>query len=181
MAGIEKICELSGDYPAHLMYGYKHNHIQIDKKYRHLFNGKKATLVFYKPTQVIMSKSGSYSHFNEKRLEWDDSMVMHNNRLYKWVTNRKYPWMQWARYQRLTNEHQYCLIVDDPELQGRLQGHYMNWSFDKFAVIKKLTKLVGAGNLTVINKTDTEFDYPKCADDSGFTLTEIIDIASHKL
>lgn len=44
MAGIEKVCEYSGEYPGWLMYGYKHNHIQIMPKYRKEFRGAEHTL-----------------------------------------------------------------------------------------------------------------------------------------
>ena len=39
MAGIEKVCEFSGDYDGWLMYGYKHNRIQVNPEYRKLFKG----------------------------------------------------------------------------------------------------------------------------------------------
>lgn len=37
MAGIEKICELSGKYQGGRMYGWKHNHIQVCPEYRDYF------------------------------------------------------------------------------------------------------------------------------------------------
>ena len=39
MAGIEKVCEISGEHPGGDMYGYKHNHIQIMPEHRkHYYN-----------------------------------------------------------------------------------------------------------------------------------------------
>ena len=37
MAGIEKVCELSGDYPGYLMYKWKRRNIQVCPKYRDMF------------------------------------------------------------------------------------------------------------------------------------------------
>ena len=39
MAGIEKICEYSGEYVGYKMYDYKKNQLQILSKYRKLFRG----------------------------------------------------------------------------------------------------------------------------------------------
>jgi len=41
MAGIEKVCEYSGDYDGHNMYEYKRNRIQVNPEYRKLFKGLK--------------------------------------------------------------------------------------------------------------------------------------------
>lgn len=48
MAGIEKICEYSGDYEGGIMHQWKHNHIQICPKYRKLFKGKEAWIEIVK-------------------------------------------------------------------------------------------------------------------------------------
>ena len=39
MAGIEKVCEYSGNSEGHRMYNWKRNHIQVNPKYRKLFKG----------------------------------------------------------------------------------------------------------------------------------------------
>jgi hypothetical protein len=44
MAGIEKICEYSGDYPGGDMYAYKRNLIQVMPAHRPLFKGQAHTL-----------------------------------------------------------------------------------------------------------------------------------------
>jgi hypothetical protein len=44
MAGIEKVCEYSGEYPGSDMYLYKKNSLQIMPKYRKLFAGREHTL-----------------------------------------------------------------------------------------------------------------------------------------
>lgn len=53
MAGIEKMCELSGECGSYKMYGWKKCHIQVKPEYRKCFNGANHTLhVFKKPTRV---------------------------------------------------------------------------------------------------------------------------------
>ena len=47
MAGIEKVCEFSGDYPGCDMYGYKRNSIQVCPEYRKEFIGKEHTLYIW--------------------------------------------------------------------------------------------------------------------------------------
>lgn len=59
MAAIEKICELSGEYPGWKMYGYKRNHIQIMPKYRKRFRGVEATLHFFKSDLLLVDRYGS--------------------------------------------------------------------------------------------------------------------------
>lgn len=49
MAGIEKVCELCGDYLGWKMYELKRNHIQVCKKCRNEFAGKESTLILFKP------------------------------------------------------------------------------------------------------------------------------------
>ena len=44
MAGIEKICELSSDYPGGDMYAWKRNSIQVCPQYREQFKGRQHTL-----------------------------------------------------------------------------------------------------------------------------------------
>jgi hypothetical protein len=51
MAGIEKICEYSGDYPGCIMYKWKYNHIQVCTKYRDYFRGKSHCLYIFNGIQ----------------------------------------------------------------------------------------------------------------------------------
>lgn len=45
MAGIEKMCELSGEYCGWDMYAWKQNSIQVHPRFRPLFAGREYTLV----------------------------------------------------------------------------------------------------------------------------------------
>jgi hypothetical protein len=49
MAGIEKVCEYSGEYGYNNMYSYKRDSIQILPQYRPLFRGQEHYLIFMKP------------------------------------------------------------------------------------------------------------------------------------
>lgn len=59
MAGIEKVCELSGEYGGGEMYEWKKCHIQIKPEYRKHFKGANHTLhVFKKPKRVKCPEFG---------------------------------------------------------------------------------------------------------------------------
>lgn len=62
MAGIEKICEYSGEYPGWDMYTYKRNLIQIMPKYRKLFRGKPAVLFWFTVPDKDFTIQGRHGH-----------------------------------------------------------------------------------------------------------------------
>jgi hypothetical protein len=71
MAGIEKICEYSHEYPDGDMYAYKRNHIQVLPKYRPLFKGQPHTLYVklkwfkkgsWDPDEVCTGKVAEYEY-----------------------------------------------------------------------------------------------------------------------
>ena len=67
MAGIEKVCELSGDRLGSEMYIHKRNHIQVCPKYRKQFRGAWHTLY------ISMEKEGyeRLSHYFTRPKEKD--------------------------------------------------------------------------------------------------------------
>lgn len=140
MAAIEKICEYSGDYPGWLMYGYKHNHIQIMSKYRKDFRGKKAVLYIETSDNicgkylVTSNRSGLAYHLNEQE---------YKDRIYKFG-NKKYdlnaPFMRSWYPIRVQQEYWYALVV--PDMQGEVGGVYTNYSCDLSAVKRKLKRML---------------------------------------
>jgi hypothetical protein len=148
MPAIEKICELSGDYPSWEMYGYKQHHIQIMPEHRHRFRGIKAELVFTSIEGKICYRgpSGSlYSTFPCMMSLIDDFKCDVD----AWWADHQYYDDHFLRF-----EYQYELRVSDPELQGRVNGIYKNWSTDKSTVIRKLKRMVGKG-LVIRNECPT--------------------------
>jgi hypothetical protein len=125
MAGIEKICEFSGDYPGWLMYGYKRNHIQICPKYRKLFRGAKAYLQITKIEPQFVFKDGSYS----SDIEYFQEIGAKGT---------------------VKNEYYYTLVVEDPALAGQVNGLYANWTFDLRQTKKRLKRMLRCRDLKVV-------------------------------
>lgn len=140
MAGIEKICEYSGDYPGWLMYGYKFNHIQIMPEYRKLFRGKTAKLIFFKAKEenvlCLRSRFGCYKLFG-----LGDDYKRIGRKLYRWVKDPRKPDTEILKPVSEAPYYEYALIV--PDLPGQVRGIYMNWSYNKGAVLRKLKRLIG--------------------------------------
>lgn len=141
MAGIEKVCEFSGEYPGWEMKEYKHNLIQIMPKYRKLFKKKKAKLKF---TGVeYMTRMGKnhckfFSYGNEEQhKEYYKCLKMGLSKEDAAYVAFGRPW------HRPALEYNYSLITDDPDLQGQVKGVYANYTYNKGTVRRKLQRLVG--------------------------------------
>jgi hypothetical protein len=129
MAGIEKICEYSGDYPGGKMYGYKRNHIQICPKYRPLFRGANAHVEIVKVEKQFVFKSGGYTD----------------------VSNAVDFGMTGGR---IMNEYTFRLVVQDPILAGDVGGVYLNWTFNLRQTLKRLKRMLRCRNLKVVYKLE---------------------------
>jgi hypothetical protein len=131
MAGIEKICEYSGDYPGYKMYGYKRNHIQICPKYRKLFRGANARMEIIKVENQFVFKSGGYTDVSDAV-----EMRMTGGRVMK--------------------EYTFRLVVEDPILSGEVGGVYVNWTFNLRQTVKRLKRMLRCRNLRIIYKLGDE-------------------------
>lgn len=150
MAGIEKICELSGEYPAHLMYGYKENHIQIMPKLRKKFRGANHILYVFKPRRFVKAKNKSTRFYTYTSLENLRKEMSHYEPPFKdsseyfdyteFFCNYKSRWIE---------EHTYMLKVMSPELQGSVGGEYVNESFRIKTAKRKLKRMLRCQTLNV--------------------------------
>lgn len=129
MAGIEKICEFSDEYPGGDMYSYKRNHIQIMPEYRKLFRNAEAYLEITKVEKRILFKTGGSMNYDPE----DD-----------WLTN-----VIKNIKAKVVNEYTYILVVKDTALQGRVNGEYLNWTFDLKDTVKRLKRMLRCRNLKV--------------------------------
>ncbi len=138
MAGIEKVCEYSGEYPSWLMYGYKRNHIQIMPKYRPEFRGKDHTLYIFQP-EIILSGKYSYSTWDEWAAEDMDN----------WIPPFTSP-KEYAKYfgKRLINSYDFILHV--PDMQGEVKGLYVNSTQDISATKRRLKRMLRCRKLNII-------------------------------
>jgi hypothetical protein len=138
MAGIEKICEYSGDYEGGVMYGYKHNQLQIMPKYRKLFRGAEHTLYIQFNRLNWMYKRGGYT-------EYDPVLDDEEYRFYM--------------KGRIVPEYNYKLVVTDENLLGQVNGEYLNHTNHLPTVKRKLKRLLRCRELNIVFVEDLKDDY----------------------
>lgn len=150
MAGIEKVCEYSGEYPGRLMYGYKRNHIQVVPKYRKDFRGKFHILYIEKnPAQLQMFYRGNrnvYSSFDT--LDQQNYTMVYNGSLY---CNRT------CRSVRLVKEYTYMLYV--PSMLGRVEGCYINYTTELGSLKRRLKRMLRCKKLNIVYVNDVDEVY----------------------
>jgi len=140
MAAIEKICELSGEYHGWRMYRYKHNQLQILPKYRHLF--RNADYVLEIEPCNLKWKDGDCS-WDYDPTEWTE---------YEPPFINETEFIKWRKSEQkcqLVKEFKYTLIVDDPKLQGDVNGKYVNWTIDLPTTLRKLKRVLRCKNLNI--------------------------------
>lgn len=172
MAGIEKVCEFSGEYPGWEMYGYKRNHIQIMPKYRKEFRGHEAVLYVFEREWIVdlnpghMSENFSCVNPNPTEEDWDSGKAYRDYRIENgekvcyqvfFENVQQYKEALKKRGHRLKLEYDYVLYV--PSLPGEVDGIYLNWSTDMSSVIRRMKRLVGTRNLTVKYKDGNCHDF----------------------
>lgn len=173
MAACEKVCEFSGEYPGHEMYNFKRNHIQIMPKFRKEFRGHKATLhIFEEGLQEVHKWYKSDAQLdsinpNPTDADWDTGAAFRIARLMPW--GKKEVWSVFFENMQeykeaLKNEHcrllmEYAYILEVPTVPGQTKGMYLNFSTDLTAVKRRLGRLVGKKNLTIIKHTCTMSEF----------------------
>lgn len=145
MAGIEKVCEFSGDYPSGHMYGYKRNHIQIMPQYRKEFRGKQAILYI----QTDESFSGKYVISYRKygyhltTSEYKDRIISISGKQYDTFADGYGAWHPIT----VAKEFWYALVV--PDLPGTVDGIYSNYSCKISTVKRKLKRMLRCKTLEI--------------------------------
>lgn len=162
MAGVEKVCEFSGEYPGYEMYKYKRNHIQVMPHYRKEFRGHEAVLYVFKKGWVVDLNPGHMScklsciNPNPTEADWEsgkayrdyeyvNGALVHYQTFFENIQQYKYALKK--RGHALKMEYEYVLHV--PSVPGEVDGIYMNWSTDMSSVLRRMKRLVGTRNLTV--------------------------------
>lgn len=154
MAGIEKICEFSGEYPGWLMYGYKRNHIQIMPSHRKEFAHKEHTLYIQKKTRLYqVFRFGGYTDAISDGFPQYSAFKRHGH---WWRHNFRtgIDYMVNVKWQ-----HEYCLHV--PNNQGNVDGLYYNHTFDLSSVKRRMKRMLKCKKLNIVYVDDiykdTEF------------------------
>lgn len=136
MAAIEKICEFSGDYESSLMYKNKRNHIQVLKRHRHNFKGAEHTLHIFKESKYWMTKNNvAYWSYTATEMEYYIPPFTNEKEFIKYYSK--------LHQAKLVDEYIVVLEVSDPRLVGRVNGRYMNWTFDISATKRRLKRMIG--------------------------------------
>lgn len=166
MAGIEKVCEYSGDYPSPgwSMYGYKRNHIQVMPKYRKLFRGATGVLEITEVEYIAEFKFGGYFTVDQRYVDGENEDLKEfglTHLLKQGDLTLKKLIKQWDDYffnrnTKLKKLYTFCLNVADLHLQGEVEGKYYNHTTDLPATIKRLKRLLRCRNLKVINNVGKE-------------------------
>ena len=125
MAGIEKVCELSGEYASSDMYWYKHNQLQILPEYRKNFRGDKGTLFVIKTDDVLLDKVGGST------MSYSEALPSYGN---------------W----RVVPTYMYFYVTKNKALFGNVKGIYNNTTNDLPTVLRKIKRLTRDYNLKVI-------------------------------
>lgn len=176
MAAIEKVCEFSNEYPGGEMWNFKRNHIQIMPKYRKLFRGHKATLHIFEDGLKEVYKSGGYSDAemqcinpNPTEENWDNNECFLYGKRTPWGKREQWgmffdnveEYKQALKLQNMRLLMQYAYILEVPDLPGEVNGLYSNYSFDLTAVKRRLARMVGKKNLTIIKHSCTMSEFYK--------------------
>ncbi len=138
MAAIEKICEFgSEEYLGYQMRDHKKNLIQVNPSARRNFKNKKATLIIH-----AIEWRAVYKQRGE--IQWSGSPS--EDDYYSSTFNWYVP------------EYTYSLNFDQDELQGIVEGKYLNYTYDLGTTIRKLKRLVGGNKYLTIKKEITTKD-----------------------
>jgi len=164
MAAIEKVCEFSGDYPGHLMYGYKRASIQVCPQYRKEFANQRHVLIVFKPELQYASRGRWPLIYDANRVD----EVKHITG-YGLCIDPGYGRFWIPVYK--SNEFFYMLYM--PDVPGQVEGKYVNWSRKLGNVRRRLKRLLKAPKLNVFRPNLTWDEYSNLGqEDKQFLLTE---------
>ena len=145
MAGLEKVCEYSGEHASWAMYGYRRNQLQIMPRYRKLFRGAKAKL-YVKRDDLHWVSRWSRIHVGDPLEHIKGRYVINGPLTKKKISGylRDYHGQGYLAY-----TYDYTLVVDDPVLAGEVDGRYSGYSHDLTTVKRKLRRLLRCKSLEV--------------------------------
>lgn len=142
MAGIEKICEISGEYGSHDMYGYKRDLIQVMPLHRKKFAKAKHMIHIFKPRPYFQYK-GAFS-----RYEINENLMHHYEPPFD---NMKDLIDYKIKYEnvRLVHDYDYVLCVEEKDLFGNVNGRYVNNTLNIGTMKRKMKRLLKCKKLNI--------------------------------
>jgi hypothetical protein len=142
MAGAEKICELTGEFPGGEMYRFKRHQLQIMPNCRTLFRGDGDTIYVQKDGLYWEYKWGGWSEYNIDEMNHYDSPFKDEAEFvgYKRVVENL----------RLVKCYQYAYVTNNPDLKGNVNGIYINYTYDVSSVKRRMKRLLRCRNLNIV-------------------------------
>lgn len=146
MAAIEKVCECSSDdcsYHGGDMWGFKHNHLQINPECRGKYFGKTAKIFYLNPQFLNSDKYYAYSQWGSSYgTLYKSEDVIYDGKLYnesQYVMKRK-PYKQYFLTPvRKVFKHEVMVIVGDEVFYNDV------WDMHKFKL--NMQKMFGVNNV----------------------------------
>jgi hypothetical protein len=149
MAGIEKVCELSGEPCGYRMYDWKRNHIQVNTLLRKKFRGAKAVLHIYESKRKIEApRTGWHTevdgdqYFKEVTLGYWYGLDVPFEKALKLHLERVGG--------RIVYETTYMLKVEDKHLQGQVEGEYIGYTYNVGDLKKRLIRMLRCRELKTV-------------------------------
>jgi hypothetical protein len=152
MAGIEKLCEFSGNACGCDMYTWKRDHIQVIPKYRREFKGKPCVLFIDHDPELCEFSDSSPSPFHRIKVGKLRFYLPRFWSPYYWTWRGVRAPLYSDPYKVWT----YMLYTADPALQGQVHGEYYNSTTSPLRAIKNIRKMVGKDSVTILPTIDIE-------------------------
>lgn len=147
MAGIEKVCEFSGEYVGWDMYGYKREHIQILPKFRKNFAKAKHTLYLDSEKPYLQSRYGSLMRLDPKDMAHYEP---------PFETIKEYLDYRRSTFgERVVMGVEFTLEVEDPALAGQVKGRYKETTYDLKTLKRKLKRMLKCKTLNIVDRRHT--------------------------
>lgn len=148
MAGIEKICEITGCHCGPLMYKWKADLIQVHPAFLHLFRDKQAVLLFFaEPRLVHYIDDGPYPF-------WIFSLFTKCIFIPRFWARYYWLWRRFGQfYETPSDVWDYVLYV--PDVPNRVDGEFWNSTKHPVKAVNNLSKLFNEP-LNVVSWPDTE-------------------------
>ena len=146
MAGIERICELTGQSNGSVMHNWKKDSVQVMPKYRKYFRDQEAMLVFFaEPTLVATST-------DEPNLYLDILGMS----IPKWWTRKYWQYRRYGMYARFPS-YTWDYVLYCPGTPGIVDGAYWNHTDNPDKVLRNITKLCPRVSVSSEHYTLEEF------------------------
>lgn len=138
MAGIEKMCELTGEDCGWRMYNWKRDSIQISKSVKSTFRKVPAVLFrFRSETYREIYKTGFTSSVDIKYLDIQG---------YNYINGRWYSWQPlskgWEKLKPCNLRKEYFFILYVPNLPGEVNSRYVNWTTNWQTTVRRIGRLL---------------------------------------